>query len=96
MNTLAINCAEEKNFRGEIWTGEGNNAHGFRFSRGWQVSHDEERYLYATGSILCQYDAMGENDEILVIMRQKEDGSWEIVKVYYMLANYDVQFEEMQ
>ncbi len=95
LNTLAINHAEEKNFQGEIWTGEGNNAHGFCFFKGWQLSFDEERYLYATGSILCQYDALGENDKMLVIMKQKEDGSWEIVKVYYMMANYEMQFEEL-
>ncbi len=95
LNTLAINDAEEKIFHGEILTGEGNNAHAFRFFSGWQLSYDKERYLYATGSILRQYDALGENDKMLAIMRQKEDGSWEIVKVYYLAANYDIQFEEL-
>lgn len=94
LETLTVNHAEEKDFDGVIQT-YGNSAHSFRFFGGWQISYEGVNYLYATGYIYNQQDKLGESDRALFVMLENEDGSCEVVKVYYMGANYDLQFEEL-
>lgn len=57
---------------------------------GWKRSYDGEQYLY----VLTSYDIsrptyLTDWDRQLIILRQTEDGAWEIVKVYYLMMIYN-------
>lgn len=57
---------------------------------GWERSYEGEQYLYVvTEKYDRLYIYLESLDKQLVIMRQTEEGSWEIVKVYYLMAGFD-------
>lgn len=57
---------------------------------GWERSYNEEQYLYVVSKRWTNRRIYLESwDRQLLILRRTEGGAWEIVKVYYLLANYD-------
>lgn len=57
---------------------------------GWERSYNEEQYLYVVSERWTSRSIYLESwDKQLLIMHRTEDGAWEIVKVYYLMANYD-------
>lgn len=57
---------------------------------GWERSYDGEQYLYVITERWTSRRIYLESwDNQLIIMHQTEDGAWEIVKVYYLMTNYD-------
>ena len=89
--TLQANNAKTIDVQPSIWHDESYN-HSFALCNSWEQSYEENCYLYVTASILEQYDKLGEHDKMLAVLQQTEAGTWEIIKVYYLSANYDICF----
>lgn len=63
---------------------------GLSVQYGWERSYDGEQYLYVITKRWTDRRIYLESwDNQLIIMHQTEDGTWEIVKVYYLMTNYD-------
>lgn len=56
---------------------------------------DEEKYLYVTDYIEMNADDALPDYNICII-KQKDEGTYEIVKVYYITAEYEYSFEESE
>ncbi len=57
---------------------------------GWKRSYDGEQYLYVLTSYeISRPTYLTDWDRQLIILRQTEDGAWEIVKVYYLMMIYN-------
>lgn len=58
---------------------------------GWKRSYNGEQYLYVLTWIYHSRPTYlnGWEDKQLIILRQTEDGAWEIVKVYYLMTKYN-------
>ncbi|MDE6743862.1 MAG: M56 family metallopeptidase [Lachnospiraceae bacterium] len=56
---------------------------------GWERSYDGEQYLYVLTSADNRRIYLDDWDKQLIILRQTEDGAWEVVKVYYLMTNYN-------
>lgn len=57
---------------------------------GWKRSYDGEQYLYVlTSDDVSKPAYLADWDQQLIILRQTEDGAWEIVKVYYLMMIYN-------
>ncbi len=57
---------------------------------GFEKSYDEEQYLYViTEEWTRAYSYLKSCDKQIIIMRRTEDGAWEVVKVYYLMAGFN-------
>lgn len=57
---------------------------------GFERSYDGEQYLYViTEEETRAYSFLASSDKQIIIMHQTEDGAWEIVKVYYLMAGFN-------
>lgn len=90
LQTLKNNNAETVDIQPEVWHDE-SYSHSFAICDSWVQTYEENSYLFVTASILEESDKLGENDRILAILQKKENDTWEIIKIYYMLANYDIK-----
>lgn len=66
------------------------NDFSFSIKDNW-LSNGNELYLYIITDIGIGRNDKSENDRILFTLRQTEEETWEMVKVYYMAADYDIQ-----
>lgn len=57
----------------------------------WRLSYGKEQYLYVIAHVSLGRNDKSENDRILMTLHQTEGNMWEIAKVYYLAANYDLQ-----
>lgn len=60
----------------------------------WKCEYDGKRYQYAISYEYSNKWYPWCNDAVLTIFEEKEDGSIEAVKVYYLASNYYLRFEE--
>lgn len=57
---------------------------------GFERSYDGEQYLYViTEEETRAYSFLASSDKQIIIMHQTEEGAWEIVKVYYLMAGFN-------
>lgn len=87
LETLRGNDAEDVAIESNYW-----NIDDFHLTieDSW-LSHGEEQYLYVITDTRTGRNDKSEDDRILITLHQTEDEVWEITKVYYMVADYDIQ-----
>ncbi len=57
---------------------------------GFEKSYDGEQYLYViTEEETRAYSFLASWDKQIIIMHRTEDGAWEVVKVYYLMAGFN-------
>lgn len=60
----------------------------------WEYEYDGKMYQYAVSYAFSNKWRPWHNDAVLTIFEEKEDGSIEAVKVYYLASNYYLFFDE--
>lgn len=65
----------------------------FNVEYGWERIYEGEQYLYVIAEDYHQRSPIRADDKALTILHRAEDGTWEIVKVYYLAANYYEKFK---
>ena len=83
--SLADNCAEEENFEIQYWS---INGKVFWLKYRWKQEYAGEKYFYVAATVDEESD-----DMLLTVLCEKENEKV-IVKVYYLAANYNIQFEK--
>ncbi len=86
--TLEADDTEKVDFNFAIWKSDDL----FLLDYGWERVCDGERYMYVVFKDYYQDRMKIYYDRGLAVMRQTEDGSWEIVKVYYLSADCNIEF----
>lgn len=84
LTSLEDNGSGEENLGIQHWEIHGNT---FWLEYGWKQEDIGEEYLYVVSTIEEESD-----DMLLTVLCERGNGKV-IVKVYYLVANYDVQFE---
>lgn len=80
--------AERVNFNLSIWISDSVN---FELCYGWEKFNDDEQYLYVVARSYYERTSREEHDRVLTVLRQTDNGMWEIVRSYYLAANYDIE-----
>lgn len=88
LEDLSRNCTDKES---HSW-----NAGGIPYQTQyiWECEYDGKMYQYAVSNEYCNKWYPWCVDKVLTIFEEKEDGSIEAVKVYYLASNYYLHFEE--
>lgn len=63
--------------------------------RGWKRIVGEDSCLYVIAYICDGCNKQEEEDWMLAVLREAETGKKEIVKIYYLAADYHIQLKEL-
>ena len=80
--------AERVNLNLSTWI---TNSINFELCYGWEKFNDDEQYLYVVARSYYERTSREEHDGVLTVLHQTDNGMWEIVKSYYLAANYDIK-----
>lgn len=83
--SLENNSEEGKSFGVQQWFVNGRNS---KLEYGWEKEQAGEKYFY----VVSTFDE--ESEDMLLTVLCERDNEKMIVKVYYLVANYNIQFDE--
>lgn len=86
--TLEDNNEERINLNLSTWITDSIN---FELCYGWEKFNHNEQYLYVVAHSYFERTSREEHDHVLTVLHQTANGMWEIVKSYYLAANYSIE-----